>query len=114
MFQLGKGDALLCSQTLGKCAKMIPVMIWGILIMRKRYGLKDFLMALAITGGCTLFLLTGDVKSKVRSLDSRERESRVRREAGYMIARSAHVSLDDGLMCTLPDATTSPPLLGCY
>jgi adenosine 3'-phospho 5'-phosphosulfate transporter B2 len=44
---------------------MIPVMIWGILIMRKRYGLRDFLMALAITGGCTLFLLTGDVKSKV-------------------------------------------------
>lgn len=25
-------------QTLGKCAKMIPVMIWGTVIMRKRYG----------------------------------------------------------------------------
>lgn len=52
-------------QTLGKCAKMMPVMIWGILIMRKRYGLKDFLLALSITGGCTMFLLTGEVKSKV-------------------------------------------------
>jgi adenosine 3'-phospho 5'-phosphosulfate transporter B2 len=44
---------------------MIPVMIWGILIMRKRYGLKDFLMAVTITMGCTLFLVTGSVKSKV-------------------------------------------------
>ncbi len=51
-------------QTLGKCAKMIPVMIWGILIMRKRYGFKDFGAALVITAGCTLFLLTGSVKSK--------------------------------------------------
>jgi adenosine 3'-phospho 5'-phosphosulfate transporter B2 len=25
-------------QTLGKCAKMMPVMLWGTLIMRKRYG----------------------------------------------------------------------------
>jgi len=25
-------------QTLGKCAKMIPVMIWGTFIMRKRYS----------------------------------------------------------------------------
>jgi adenosine 3'-phospho 5'-phosphosulfate transporter B2 len=52
-------------QTLGKCAKMIPVMVWGILIMRKKYTWKDFGIALAITGGCTLFLVTGSVKSKV-------------------------------------------------
>jgi adenosine 3'-phospho 5'-phosphosulfate transporter B2 len=25
-------------QTLGKCAKMIPVMVWGTIIMRKRYS----------------------------------------------------------------------------
>ncbi|GAX76374.1 hypothetical protein CEUSTIGMA_g3820.t1 [Chlamydomonas eustigma] len=52
-------------QTLGKCAKMLPVMIWGILILAKRYGVKDFGMAFLITAGCTLFLLTGEVKSKV-------------------------------------------------
>lgn len=52
-------------QTLGKCAKMIPVMVWGIMIMRKKYTWKDFGIALAITGGCTLFLVTGSVKSKV-------------------------------------------------
>ncbi len=52
-------------QTLGKCAKMIPVMLWGIVIMRKRYGAKDFGLAFCVTLGCTLFLLTGSVKSKV-------------------------------------------------
>lgn len=54
-------------QTLGKCAKMIPVMIWGIFILRKKYGLKDFGIAVLITLGCTMFLLTGEVKSKASS-----------------------------------------------
>lgn len=71
-------------QTLGKCAKMMPVMVgsdeslflvvasdrlmcqvWGIIMLRKRYGVKDFGMAIAITLGCTIFLLTGEVKSKI-------------------------------------------------
>lgn len=51
-------------QTLGKCAKMIPVMIWGGCMMKKKYGVKDYLVAAMVTGGCTLFLLTGEVKSK--------------------------------------------------
>lgn len=29
-------------QTLGKCAKMIPVMIWGTFIMRKRYSMSCY------------------------------------------------------------------------
>lgn len=57
-------------QTLGKCAKMIPVMIWGTLIMKKRYGPKDYLNAALITLGCTFFLMTGSVKSKHASSDS--------------------------------------------
>ena len=51
-------------QTLGKCAKMIPVMVWGTLIMRKRYSGKDYGVAALVTMGCTLFLLTGDIRSK--------------------------------------------------
>ncbi|XP_002974853.2 UDP-galactose/UDP-glucose transporter 5B [Selaginella moellendorffii] len=47
-------------QTLGKSAKMIPVMIWGTLIMQKRYGLRDYLLALCITAGAAVFLLYGD------------------------------------------------------
>lgn len=27
-------------QTIGKCAKMLPVMMWGSLILRKTYSLK--------------------------------------------------------------------------
>lgn len=44
-------------QTLGKCAKMIPVMIWGTLIARKSYATKDYLIAATVIAGCTCFLL---------------------------------------------------------
>ena len=47
-------------QTLGKCAKMIPVMIWGFLINQKRYGISDVGIAIAVTAGCTIFGLYGD------------------------------------------------------
>jgi hypothetical protein len=46
-------------QTLGKCAKMIPVMIWGTLVNQKSYKGKDYLIAMMITGGCILFAMTG-------------------------------------------------------
>lgn len=42
---------------------MIPVMLWGRLIMGKRYNTTDYLVALTVTAGCTLFLSTGDVHS---------------------------------------------------
>lgn len=51
-------------QTLGKCAKMIPVMIWGTVIMRKRYNTKDYGVAALVTLGCSVFIMTGDVTSK--------------------------------------------------
>jgi len=50
-------------QTLGKCAKMIPVMIWGRLMIGRRYGLGDYLVAAAVTSGATVFMLGGDVSS---------------------------------------------------
>ena len=43
--------------TLAKCAKIIPVMIWGRLILRKRYTLMDFVSAGAVTAGCFIFVL---------------------------------------------------------
>eukprot|EP01090_Pellita_catalonica_P001784 TRINITY_DN11518_c0_g1_i1.p1 TRINITY_DN11518_c0_g1~~TRINITY_DN11518_c0_g1_i1.p1 ORF type:complete len:353 (-),score=28.56 TRINITY_DN11518_c0_g1_i1:68-1051(-) len=52
------------TQTLGKCGKMIPVMILGMLISGKKYTWKDYAIALGITIGCTLFLLTGDISDK--------------------------------------------------
>ncbi|EPS70730.1 hypothetical protein M569_04031, partial [Genlisea aurea] len=44
-------------QTLAKCAKMIPVMIWGTAIMRKTYTGRDYLFALLVTIGCSVFIL---------------------------------------------------------
>ncbi|XP_050204467.1 UDP-galactose/UDP-glucose transporter 5B-like [Mercurialis annua] len=44
-------------QTLAKCAKMIPVMIWGTVIMQKRYKGMDYLLAFLVTLGCSVFIL---------------------------------------------------------
>lgn len=49
------------TQTLGKCAKMIPVMIWGTLISKKKYELTDYAVAVIVTFGAFLFMLTGDL-----------------------------------------------------
>ena len=57
-------------QTLGKCAKMIPVMIWGAIIMRRSYKPKDYAQAVVITLGTTVFLMSGDVSSRHNSKNS--------------------------------------------
>ncbi|MQL74283.1 hypothetical protein Taro_006646, partial [Colocasia esculenta] len=44
-------------QTLAKCAKMLPVMVWGMLIMQKKYGGKDCFFAFLVTLGCSIFIL---------------------------------------------------------
>ncbi|GLJ12181.1 hypothetical protein SUGI_0186090 [Cryptomeria japonica] len=44
-------------QTLAKCAKMIPVMVWGTIIMQKRYIGRDYLLAVFVTAGCAVFIL---------------------------------------------------------
>ena len=47
------------TQTLGKCGKMIPVMIIGIFISGKKYGWQEFGIASAVTTGCVAFVLSG-------------------------------------------------------
>ncbi|KAB1226044.1 UDP-galactose/UDP-glucose transporter 5B [Morella rubra] len=44
-------------QTLAKCAKMIPVMVWSTLIMQKKYKGHDYLLAFLVTLGCSIFIL---------------------------------------------------------
>ncbi|KAJ8769029.1 hypothetical protein K2173_024025 [Erythroxylum novogranatense] len=44
-------------QTLAKCAKMIPVMIWGTVIMQKKYKGMNYLKAFLVTLGCSIFIL---------------------------------------------------------
>jgi len=51
-------------QMLGKSFKMMPVMVWGLLISQKRYGWNDWMIALAVTGGVTEFLMTGSIEAK--------------------------------------------------
>mmetsp|Transcript_13560 Transcript_13560/g.16297 ORF Transcript_13560/g.16297 Transcript_13560/m.16297 type:complete len:383 (-) Transcript_13560:356-1504(-) len=51
-------------QTLGKCAKMIPVMIWGSLINKRKYTPKKYGVAAAVTLGTTAFGLGGSITSK--------------------------------------------------
>jgi adenosine 3'-phospho 5'-phosphosulfate transporter B2 len=50
-------------QMLGKSFKMMPVMLWGIVISGKRYGIQDWAVAMCVTLGVTSFLLTGPVSS---------------------------------------------------
>ncbi|KAL2470439.1 UDP-galactose/UDP-glucose transporter 5B [Abeliophyllum distichum] len=60
-------------QTLAKCAKMIPVMIWGTIIMQKKYNGRDYLLAFLVTLGCSLFILypaAGDISPYSRGRES--------------------------------------------
>merc|ERR1719327_38291 len=51
-------------QMLGKSFKMMPVMIWGIMISNKEYKALDWLVAAFVTIGVTEFLMTGTIKAK--------------------------------------------------
>ena len=48
---------------LAKSFKMVPVMAWGVTISGKSYQLLDWLIAMAVTGGCMMFLICGDVRA---------------------------------------------------
>eukprot|EP00172_Hildenbrandia_rubra_P003124 Plantae.Rhodophyta-Hildenbrandia_rubra.ctg46308.p1 GENE.Plantae.Rhodophyta-Hildenbrandia_rubra.ctg46308~~Plantae.Rhodophyta-Hildenbrandia_rubra.ctg46308.p1 ORF type:complete len:121 (+),score=9.65 Plantae.Rhodophyta-Hildenbrandia_rubra.ctg46308:193-555(+) len=43
------------TQTLAKCAKMMPVMIWGTLMSRKRHKLVDYGAAVGVMVGRAVF-----------------------------------------------------------
>lgn len=60
-------------QTLAKCAKMIPVMLWGTVIMQKKYKGQDYMLAFLVTLGCSLFILypaAGDISPYSRGRES--------------------------------------------
>lgn len=50
-------------QTLAKCCKMLPVMLWGALIGRQRYSAKELAVAGAVMAGCASFIFSGSVLS---------------------------------------------------
>merc|ERR1719382_2204205 len=51
-------------QMLGKSFKMMPVMVWGIIISGKKYKAMDWMIAGGVTWGVTQFLLTGEISAK--------------------------------------------------
>jgi len=51
-------------QMLGKSFKMLPVMLWGIVISSKVYKLVDWIIAICVTWGVTQFLVTGPIESR--------------------------------------------------
>lgn len=55
------------TQTLGKCGKMIPVLILGSLFHHKVYNWKDYAVAISVMVGCTLFLVTGEITSPINA-----------------------------------------------
>lgn len=57
-------------QTLGKSAKMIPVMIWGSCLSGKRYKSQDYILAAVVTLGCTGVAVFGSVKAKDSDMTS--------------------------------------------
>merc|ERR1719265_2130860 len=50
-------------QMLGKSSKMVPVMGWSMIMGGKSYVARDWVIALAVTAGCTMFLAGGEVSS---------------------------------------------------
>jgi len=50
-------------QMLGKSFKMMPVMVWGMIVSGKSYGLVDWGVAACVTFGVTEFLMTGPISS---------------------------------------------------
>ena len=48
-------------QTIGKSGKLLPVMLWGTLLLGKRYRARAYAEAVGVAAGCWLFLSTGDV-----------------------------------------------------
>lgn len=58
------------TQTLGKCGKMVPVMVIGFFLQGKKYSNKDWGTMLAITLGCFFFLTTGVGRTIPRSARS--------------------------------------------
>eukprot|EP01112_Ceratiomyxa_fruticulosa_P023825 TRINITY_DN92_c0_g4_i3.p1 TRINITY_DN92_c0_g4~~TRINITY_DN92_c0_g4_i3.p1 ORF type:complete len:360 (-),score=27.11 TRINITY_DN92_c0_g4_i3:212-1291(-) len=51
------------TQTLGKCCRIIPVMVVSKILNGKNYQPIDYFLSVMITIGCTVFLLNGDISS---------------------------------------------------
>ena len=74
----------LAASTLAKCAKIIPVMCWGRLILNKRYSAADFVSAFVVTAGCFIFVLDRGMLADRDRRTSRRGSERQRYYAGMV------------------------------
>ena len=51
-------------QTLAKCCKMLPVMVWGVIIRKKRYNATEVTTAACVVAGCAAFIFSGNILSR--------------------------------------------------
>ncbi|WIA14642.1 hypothetical protein OEZ85_003146 [Tetradesmus obliquus] len=51
------------TQTLAKTSKALPVILWGTLFGGRRYKAKQYIHAVLVTAGCSVFVLGGDITS---------------------------------------------------
>ncbi|PNH08754.1 UDP-galactose/UDP-glucose transporter 5 [Tetrabaena socialis] len=84
-------------QTLGKCGKMFPVMLWGTLMVGRRYTASDWVVALMVTTGCSLFLSTGSVHSRVADSAWHSSLYGLALMLGYLVSDGFTSSLQDRL-----------------
>jgi len=93
-------------QTLGKTAKMIPVMIWGYFISKKTYGLRDYGIAIGVTLGCAVFVMYGD------GLDDKRKKSHDTSSYGLFLMLG--YLLFDGFTSTFQDKLFSGYKMSTY
>ncbi|KAF6255757.1 UAA transporter family-domain-containing protein [Scenedesmus sp. NREL 46B-D3] len=51
------------TQTLAKTSKALPVVLWGTLVGGRRYRTEQYIHAVLVTAGCSVFVLGGDISS---------------------------------------------------
>mmetsp|Transcript_19948 Transcript_19948/g.34174 ORF Transcript_19948/g.34174 Transcript_19948/m.34174 type:complete len:356 (+) Transcript_19948:42-1109(+) len=82
------------TQTLGKCGKIIPVLVLGTLGLGvKKYGKKDYFEGLLVTLGCLIFMLTGSTKAPQTERD----------DSVYGISLMGMYLFSDGFTSTLQE-----------
>ena len=57
-------------QTMAKTFKMLPTMLMGVIVSKKRHSMKDILTVVLITTGIMIFAVGGDIKSEHASASS--------------------------------------------
>ncbi|KXZ55596.1 hypothetical protein GPECTOR_2g1146 [Gonium pectorale] len=86
-------------QTLAKSAKALPVMLWSTVYLRRRYKLQEYLHATTITIGCSVFILTGHVRSRVADHAAAHAAAEAAAGAGLHVSGDAAlVVIGGGLM----------------